>query len=83
MKAANCPKEFLRKQAKFCHISTEKKEVKPAIIRALVLLCHKCMVEFEKNLLLSLITSQIWVVAMFTYLAKLKKYPDFTMGNLE
>jgi len=41
------------------------------------------MVEFEKNLLLSLISSQIWVVAMFSYLAKLKKYPDFTMGKLE
>jgi hypothetical protein len=37
-----------------------------AIIRALVVLCNKCIVEFEKNLLLSLISSQIWVVAMFS-----------------
>jgi len=73
----------LRQKAKICHISTEKKKVKLAIIRALVRLCHKCIVEFEKNLLLSLISSQILVVTMFSYLAKLKKYPDVTMGKLE
>jgi hypothetical protein len=73
---------FEKKKRKFATFR-RKKKVKLAIIRALVLLCHKCIVEFEKNLLLSMISSQIWVVAMFSYLAKLKEYPDFTMGKLE
>jgi hypothetical protein len=45
-------RSFFRKKAKICRISTKNK-VKLAIITALVLLCHKCIVEFEKNLLLS------------------------------
>jgi hypothetical protein len=75
-------RSFFEKKRKFATFR-RKKKVKLAIIRALVPLCHKCIVEFEKNLLLSLISSRIWVVAMFRYLAKLKKYPDFTMGKLE
>jgi hypothetical protein len=59
-----------------------EKKVKLAITRAFVLLCHKSIVEFEKNLLLSLISSRIWVVGMFSYLAKLKKLPWFHNGKI-
>jgi len=55
--------------------------VKLAITRALVLLCHKCIVEFEKTLLLSRISSRIWVVAMFSYLGKTEKIPWFPDGK--
>jgi hypothetical protein len=82
MKGCKLSKGVFEKKSKNLPHFAGKRKVKLTIIRALVLLCHKCILEFEKSLLLSLISSQIWVVAMFRYLAKLKKYPDFTMGKL-
>jgi hypothetical protein len=75
-------RSFFQKQLKFATFR-RKKKVERAITRALVLLCHKCIVEFEKTLLLSRISSRIWVVAMSATWAKVKKYPDFPMGKLE
>jgi len=74
-------RSFFEKKRKFTTFR-RKKKVELAITRALVLLCHKCIVEFEKTLLLSGISSRIWVVAMFSYLGKTEKLPWFHNGKI-
>jgi hypothetical protein len=53
MKGCKLSKGVFEKKSKNLPHFDGKKRVKLAIIRALVLLCHKCIVKFEKNLLLS------------------------------
>ncbi len=75
-------RSFFEKKRKFTTFR-RKKKVEPAITRALVLLCHKCIVELKKPYFcLGSLAEFGWSPCSAT-LAKLKKYPDFTMGKLE